>query len=821
MTYDEIPASWSSRFGLASLPLFGSRESAPAGSHHVLLDGGFGSFALSVSPEQIWKERLCADWSWSCNLPHHVTITDNEVAVVRWDKANAELFTRHSVEGKISTFYSYLASDRVESNKRVVDFMLNLYRSIRSLTANARMDDDRSIDAFLAFLSCATRRAHGVEPQSLDPLADNSEDDDLLKSLPQDGVDSLFEEVFDRNSSDLSLSLVPSLAIRHAGSEIFQEAHFELLRAPGPDLFGYVGPAETRPITRGGAHFTPPALARTIVEQTLAQIPDLRSRKKLVVLDPACGSGAFLHETLRALRRQNYDGQVVLVGRDTSGAAVSMARFVLANAVSDWCPSEGCDIQIEQGDSLSSRLPGADIVLMNPPFLSWVAVTAEQRSQMKEVLGSDAGGRGDYSMAFVSRAMEAVYPGGALGTLLPGSLLTLGAAARWRGSILEQADLRFIASLGDYHLFRYAQVQVSAVVFSKVAHGARRSERVVALVTGNSTEATGVALRNLRRLGNASFRERRDTGWYLFEIPSKVFRDRPTWRLISPSTETAIRRLSESGRMALIEELFSVRQGVRTGMNSAFLITTQELEELPAGERKWFRPASVNESIQNGILRSNHHIFYPYNERGLMIRDEHELDSEVPVYSQRYLRPNRSRLSQRPSLRSSRSDWWGLSERRNWALDPKPRIVSKYFGGPGSFAVDFHASYVVVQGFAWLPRWGDDSAGGVEGRPLTFGLRMREILAAYSVILNSHVVARLLSVYSQHMAGGQYDLSQRFVRFVPVPNLPTLMAEERASHVVLELAQIGQRQRSAEPLKHHRVEGLVAQLYEPDFVQRI
>ena len=98
---------------------------------------------------------------------------------------------------------------------------------------------------------------------------------------------------------------------------------------------------------------------------------------------------------------------------------------------------------------------------------------------------------------------------------------------------------------------------------------------------------------------------------------------------------------------------------------------------------------------------------------------------------------------------------------------------------------------------------------------------MREILAAYSVIFNSDVVARLLSVYSQHVAGGQYDLSQRFVRYIPVPNLPTLMTEERAGHVVLELAQIGQRQRYAEPLKHHRVERLVAQLYEPGFIQRI
>ena len=79
MAADDIAKSWATRFGLASSPLFGARELAPDGSHHVLLDGGLGSFALSVSPQQIWKERVCADWSWSCDLPHHVTITDNEV----------------------------------------------------------------------------------------------------------------------------------------------------------------------------------------------------------------------------------------------------------------------------------------------------------------------------------------------------------------------------------------------------------------------------------------------------------------------------------------------------------------------------------------------------------------------------------------------------------------------------------------------------------------------------------------------------------------------------------------------------------------------
>ena len=823
MAADDIPTSWASRFGLASSPLFSERELAPAGSHHVLLDGGFGSFALSVSPEPIWKERASADWSWSCNLPHHVTITDNEVAVVRWDKATPELFTRDSVERQVSTFYSYLASDRVESNARVVDFMLNIYRSIRSLVANTSMGDERSIDAFLAFLASAIQRTSDLNIQAPELRTGQTPDasEELLRSLPQNALEALFDEISDRRKSDRSLNLVPSLAIRHAGSEIFQEAHFELLRAPAPDLFGHVGPSELRPTARGGAHFTPPSLARTIVEQTLAQVSHLRTRKNLRILDPACGSGAFLHEALRALQREKFSGHVSLIGRDTSSAGVSMAKFVLENAIADWFPAGGFALQIELGDSLTARLPVADVVLMNPPFISWLALTSQQRSHMQEVLGRPLAGRGDYSMAFVTRALEALRLGGALGTLLPGSLLSLDAAHDWRKSILDQADLRFIASLGDYSLFRYAQIQVSAIVLTKRGNDAAESANVTALVTGSPPEATGTALRKLRRTRAAGFEEVSDDGWHLFQANASRFRHRPTWRLIVPSTEMALNQLAESGRVAPIGDLFAVRQGVRTGMNSAFVLTSAQLEALGESEKKWFRQASVNDSIHNGTIRTGHYIFYPYNQDGLAITDEERLTYELPTYFQHYLQPNRQRLSKRASIvRSQRWDWWGLSERRTWALDRSPRIVSKYFGGPGSFAIDYEAAYIVVQGFAWMPTWASAS-DDEQSETLAFTLGSREVLAAYAAILNSDTFARLLRIYSQHVAGGQYDLSWRFVRHVPVPNVSELMADERTGHVALALAEIGHKYGSAEPLRRHRAERLVAELYGPDLVRRI
>ena len=424
-------------------------------------------------------------------------------------------------------------------------------------------------------------------------------------------------------------------------------------------------------------------------------------------------------------------------------------------------------------------------------------------------------------MAFVTRALEALGQGGALGTLLPGSLLALQGADRWRHSISEVADVRFIASLGDYGLFRYAQVQVCAVVLAKQAQREQQPDNVVSLVTGSEPEATGVALRNLRRVAQTSFEEISDHGWHLFKTPFPVFRSRPTWRLIVPSTELALNRLFQTGVVAPVEELFAVRQGVRTGMNPVFIRTTAELNALPEPERRWFRPATINESIQSGAILSNHYVFYPYDDQGLAITSEEELDEEVPTYSAHYLQPAKARLSQRSSIaRSSRPDWWGLSERRSWALDQNPRIVSKYFGGSGSFAVDFDAFYVVVQGFAWIPSWPNDSRD-VEGDAATFSFGMRELLAAYAVILNSDIVTRVLRLYSQHVAGGQYDLSWRFVRRMPIPNLPILLSDERFSDVVVALAQIGQKQGSADPLHRHRTERLVTELYGSEFVRRI
>jgi hypothetical protein len=75
MIPSEIPLAWSRQFGLALGPLFETGEVENPDEHHVLLDGGGGTFALSSSDQELWRDTTVASWVWSGDIPHHVTVT--------------------------------------------------------------------------------------------------------------------------------------------------------------------------------------------------------------------------------------------------------------------------------------------------------------------------------------------------------------------------------------------------------------------------------------------------------------------------------------------------------------------------------------------------------------------------------------------------------------------------------------------------------------------------------------------------------------------------------------------------------------------------
>ena len=226
---------------------------------------------------------------------------------------------------------------------------------------------------------------------------------------------------------------------------------------------------------------------------------------------------------------------------------------------------------------------------------------------------------------------------------------------------------------------------------------------------------------------------------------------------------TAYQNIERTRRTLPAKKLFEIRQGVRLG-NDVFVVAKQYVQKLRKSERQFFRPAVMNVSISNAKLTDTYYVFYPYTRGLAEISTEEELEQNVPTYFKERLLPVKAKLSSRKSLKKADLNWWDLLWHRAWQQDLTPKIVSKYFGGERSFAFDRTGEFVVVVGNAWLLRKG----------AVPLAITDEEVYCALLAYLSSEVATDLMEYVSIQVSGGQWDLSNRYVGNLPIPNFSKL-----------------------------------------------
>jgi len=802
-----LAIDWSHRFGLAHSPLFEAGEIDCPDLHTVLLDGGTGSFILSEGL-QATDRRSAASWAWSSAMPNHVSVSSDDVIVTRWDAPDvSERFTLRSVNDRLQSFYSYLTKKRTSSRPDVVATLLDLLRAVRGEVEAAGASDEESVSEFLELLAVLVESELQPEERNrfnaIWRMGRVRRAEPVLKDDHRHRLEAGFKSQI---STLFGLQFSGALAVRHAASAIFQEAHFTFQSSPQTDLFGHQPATSVAAVTRGAHHFTPPSLARSIVEQALASMPDVAQRQRLVVCDPACGSGAFLTETARTLRRLGFNGALKLIGRDLSRSAVAMAEFALNAAKFDWQPAAGMDINVEVANALDpAALPACDLVVMNPPFLAWPMMDRGQREQVSEILAGAAKHRPDLSMAFVTQALATLGKGGVLATLLPASILALDSGQAWRRDLLGKARPSFLGYFGDYGLFVHALVQVAALVL--VVGDSQHSG--IALRSSKDASATSEAIRALRRLSGPLISDASGKGWRIAPLDRRDLVEGDRWRILPARTVAALRRLSELG-MPTVKDIFDVKQGILTGLNEAFILSRKELDDLPIEESHYFRPALFRDALSGGTIRDNYFVFFPYGPQGLLFASEEAARGHLPVFFERYLDPRRVKLEGRSGINDDRRPWWGLGRYYEWVQRSDPRILTKYFGSTGDFALDEVAKIVPLQGYAWFLK-SSRPKGGLEK------IGVGGVLRAYFSLLNSTTFIRLLKVFSDSVQGGQFNLSARFVRPIPLPDL----RQDKNLEMASQLITMSQTSDRLSQLWLHRVEVIAASLWGDELVSAL
>jgi type I restriction enzyme M protein len=218
-----------------------------------------------------------------------------------------------------------------------------------------------------------------------------------------------------------------------------------------------------------GQFFTPRHVVEFIVRM-------LAPRPREVVLDPACGSGAFLAHA-RAHARVDAHGS------DIDLRAVRVARLLALAARAD--PSS-----ILRADGLrSDALPPADVIATNPPFAGRASVD-DGSFELAGCLRSP-----ERDVLFLERAVRLLRPGGRLGIVLPYNKANGTAFAPARQWLVERARVLAVVGLPKETFLPHTG-QRTVVIFArkrkkKETERERERERVMFLLSEKAGKDTG------------------------------------------------------------------------------------------------------------------------------------------------------------------------------------------------------------------------------------------------------------------------------------------------------------------------------------------
>lgn len=333
----------------------------------------------------------------------------------------------------------------------------------------------------------------------------------------------------------------------------------------GPGIERALDPSARR---RLGQHFTPPGVADLVAAFCLRDARD-------TVLDPACGTGAFLMRARARLKHLGGDGSGVL-GVELDPDLAAAARSNLGDAESR---------RILTGDFLGRNeawrcalVPdgGLDAIVGNPPYVRQELIDCEKEAAIDDG-GPRLSRRADLHARFWPRALSLLRPGGRLGLVTSGTWLDAEFGGPLRDWIAEQFTVVAVLESEREAWFDDARVRAVATIVEKRAPRPGDRVRFVRLTRTlrEMTPANPEPSRWLERL--AEFARAVERGEpipmgaaRLRSVPAGDLRG-VRWGPLLRQPDLHFELLARAGeRLVPLEDLAEVRWGIKTGDDRFF-----------------------------------------------------------------------------------------------------------------------------------------------------------------------------------------------------------------------------------------------------------
>lgn len=499
---------------------------------------------------------------------------------------------------------------------------------------------------------------------------------------------------------------------------------------------------------REGVVYTPDFVTRFIVEQTVGRhLADIRAalipsfgkadaegeikwkRKSserdfwqayldrlttLRVLDPACGSGAFLiaafdhlHDEQKRVRArlgeldpgllvhaaEHADVEIItnnLFGVDVNAESVEITKLAL------WLKTakrerklESLDANIKWGNSLvdsaavhphpfdwAGEFPailngkpsqGFDIVIGNPPYVRMELLKEiKPHLQARYAVASD---RADLYAYFFELAVRVLKPGGRLGFISSSTFFRTGSGAALRALLSADTQIEAVVDFGDLQVFE----------------GVTTYPAIVTLRKGDATPGDPADSKELSYLNVRAMPDDLSKTFESQALPMPRSRlTSATWRFESDLLD-AIREKMAKGRLTLSDVYDAPLRGIVTGLNDAFILSREQRDALVERAERYgddsaelLKPFLMGENLKRWHVESDD-LWLIYTPKNITNIDDYPALRD-------HLAPYRQRLE----ARATKQKWWELQQAQA-AYEPSfnaAKIIYPHFNDKPNFSFD-------------------------------------------------------------------------------------------------------------------------------------
>lgn len=523
------------------------------------------------------------------------------------------------------------------------------------------------------------------------------------------------------------------------------------------------------------------------------------SLRELTIVDPACGSGAFLVAAFDLLAREyravvnhladlgvkvDFDpfDEIVtrnLYGVDLNPESVEITRLAL------WLKTarskhrlQNLEATIKTGNSLindtdftdrpfdwRAAFPevfargGFDIVIGNPPYVRMELIKPVKPYLEKNyVVAAD---RADLYAYFFERGVGILKDGGRLGYISSSTFFRTGSGENLRTFLGDRVAIETVIDFGDLQLFEGVTTYPAIVTLRKGA-GASGS---LSFLTVTDTLPNDLS---------AAFEER------AVAMPRARLTS-GSWRF----EKDALARLREkivTGRRTLGEVYGPPLYGIKTGLNEAFIIdreTRDRLVKADAKSAELLKPFLRGENIKRWRVESED-LFLINTPRGKVDIGDYPAIRE-------WLLPFKAGLERR----ATKQEWFELQQAQ---LSIQPQMT---------------ISKIVYPEFSQGPKFAFDPSGSLVANKCFF-LNQEHDLLAY---LNSRAAWFWIFGTASPLRGGKWrlELREQYMNLLPIPEVPAIEQESLKQLGGLCSSKAANRSR-IQDLVNHRLFDLAALL---------